>query len=335
VAEEARDCVRDDDPLRILLDELMVLGSTTEISRGATDTQMRRYGVDAAAGASLFAKLSARFAWEERRSMGQTTSATAAITDAILHAAICDALHRLAGAAITVAILFDDLDQVVVHGRTEEAQELWKKILSIEPCIALVHLRSEMLAADVRREIVEQVEVPPLPAKELVRVLPHRLDLTPSRREPRGAREALAAWAGPFHKLATLGLSPLVYLHWTKALLDAHGPTPPDDWDDEARLFAARPQNQDLDPGLLKRLLELVDRCAVIDQRYCKPADLKRGYPVTATGPAGSGLSDEELDYWVRRAELLVPRNRFDPEPVYCVDPVLDVLRPSIRRRLR
>lgn len=333
VATAGRDCVREDSDLRFELAELEMLGSQSEITRSATEASARRYGAEASAGLSLMAKLGAKFAWEETRSAGQTISAKATVTDSILHAGICAVLESLANAGVTVVILFDDLDQAGVHGDMKEALELWKKVLSIDPCIALVHLRSEMLVDDVRREIDHQIAVPKLSAPDLQSALVRRLEGTPSGKEPAGVRDALTAWGAPLARLAGLQLTPLVYLRWAKALLDTHGPTPPPDWNSEAQLLRASPLHADVEPALLKKLLEVVDACAVVDRRYCRPADLRRGRPTTAVaGPAG--LTEEELEYCIQRAELLIPRNRFEPDPVYRVDPVLDVLRPTVLARL-
>jgi hypothetical protein len=51
-------------------------------------------------------------------------------------------------------------------------------------------------------------------------------------------------------------------------------------------------------------------------------------------GDPALALTESELDLLIDTAELLLPRNRFESPPHYRVEPVTDLLRPTVRARL-
>jgi len=63
-------------------------------------------------------------------------------------------------------------------------------------------------------------------------------------------------------------------------------------------------------------------------------ADLLQGRLKTAAVQDGKTITDDELEFLIRTG-LLIPVDRFREEAGYRMDPLLDLLRPSIATRLR
>jgi len=323
----------DDRVVQAWLDELALLANHHQITRSQADTVARKYGVFSEVGAALFAALKARFTWEETRTAGRTEAVTQQVTDELLRAGIEATLGMIAERGFTVLLFLDDLDQAATPD-PERAKETLKHLLDLRPCISLVHLRTESLFEDVRREITQRVELTGLPPERLWQMIEVRLGIAASETQAR-----VRANKAEIMRLARGTDNPYVFLRWVNGLLRTFGCPAPADWHTQASLERiALHEMRALEPELIRRLATVVDRCATVaGDGSCRHADLLRGGsaldPTTATlGPADK-LSDEAIAY-LKRQEILVPVNRFDAEPAYRLDPVLDLVRPSVAARI-
>lgn len=339
LAVEARALLTEADPYHASLDLLETLGRHAQVSESQVEGTTRKVGASGELqGDALLVKLKSAFSWEHTRSAGQTVAKVAQVTDSLLHDAITQVLASLAERRKVVVILFDDLDQASTAAEVSAVLELVQRILALRPCLALVHLRSEALVDNVRREIDQTLELGPLPPEAMLDMLDQRADRwksaaladeAPRHLELGPARSDLEA-------LARVVQNPLVFLRWVNALLREFGLPLPPDWSSPENLSRASVSHPvGVDPHLLRRLLEVVDRCALEPEHvWCRREDLlKGGRPLS--GQAGPGLTEAELELLIDRQEVLLPRNRFEHPPLYRVDPVLDLLRPSVRARLK
>lgn len=339
LAKAARRRLSAEDDYHESLDQLEMLGRHSQITNKQVEGTSRRAGVSGKlAGDALVVKLESAFTWERSFSAGQEVGRSAQVTETLLHDAITQVLADLADRDITALILFDDLDQASTATEASAVLSLVQSLLELRPCLALVHLRTEALVDNVRREIDRSLELTPLPPAAMMEMLDRRLELwaaakrehEPPRRLPLdGSRAALGTLAG-------VVANPLVFLRWVGALLQEHGLPLPQGWSSPTALErASAAQPVGVDRALLRRLVELVDRCALEPEHvWCRREDLARGGKPLDPAPV-RGLSEAELELLIDRAEVLLPRNRFEAPPLYRVDPVLDLLRPSVQARLR
>ena len=334
LAQAARECFNPGHDIQPWLSELDILATHSQITRGEVESLARSYGVTAGAEANwLLAKLKSSFAWEERRSAGQTTSAVATVTDAALHQAITKTLQRIRDEQRFVVVLFDDLDQTASADDPLQAREFVRRVLDLAPCIGLAHLRTESLSDDVKREIDRNFPITGLSADLMVQMLDRRLAALP--RPNADLFKAVESNRTHLIKLAEVTENALVFLRWASALLATHGLPLPSDWASPSQLErAANLHTQAVSPALLTKLLSSVDHCALAPERvWCRREDLARGGSSFDPKPA-LALSEAELAMLIDTAELLLPRNRFESPPHYRVEPVTDLLRPSVRARL-
>lgn len=318
------------------LEQLSLFANNTQITRGQTDTVARRYGAEAQTGVDLLVKLQSKLSWEETRSLGSTLQGTLTVTDDLLHAAIVETLERLRqdDSPWLVVFFFDDLDQAILSDQEADAATLFRRVINLRPCISLVHFRTEALVENVDREATEKIDLGPLSPADLLNLVQRRLEAAPETVQQQfppatdwGAVQRLAARTG----------NPLVFLRWVHGLLRTQEWPPPPSWtqpDEITRLvFTVDPLNG-VEPALVRRLVEIVDRCDggrmnVIVRRE----DLVRGCSLTDPSPPKQGLTDQEIQDLVQ-LQILLPKHRFQPSLGYCVKPVLDLLRPSVRDRL-
>jgi hypothetical protein len=160
------------------LDELVALTNTNLISRAQAESFARKYGAGADVGGdALIYKIAAKFNWEETHSLGVTTQSTLHVTDELLHDAIAETLERLRGSQppITIVVFYDDLDQAFSTGTGADVESAMQRVLELQPCLAVAHIRTEALFANVRRIVTDEILVPPLPPGELLAVLRQRV----------------------------------------------------------------------------------------------------------------------------------------------------------------
>lgn len=318
-------------------DHLSLLANNDQVTRGQTDTVTRKYGVDATASTDvLLYKLQGRFAWEETRSLGQTIQTTLTVTDDLLHAAIVATLERLTAkdSPWFVVVFLDDLDQAAPGDRENDIAPLFAKVLELRPCISLVHFRTEALVENVSREAAEKIDLRPLEPVVMIDLLHRRLDAATDA--VRRQFPASTDWSA-VESLAKQTGTPLVFLKWVHGLLRTQDWPPTDLWKERAELlrlvFSADPFNG-VEPELMQRLVDVVDRCdAGIKDRAIRRDDLERGCLVTDRVPAGSGLTPQEIEDLIK-LNVLLPRHRLQPTLGFRLQPVLDLLRPSVREKL-
>jgi hypothetical protein len=235
-----------------------------------------------------------------------------------------------------VAIFFDDLDQAFEGSDGGSSDAGIQKILELQPCVAIAHIRTEAMTADVRRVIDEELEVRTLPPAELMAILKGRI-MAGSTLVQNALNDGALT---PFRQLAQVDPTPtpLAFLRWVHAMLRLWGATPPADWRDDSRLrelaFQATPTGG-TDPRLILELAQLVDECQIHPTDGCRWDDLTRGCPSThASPPASPPLKAVELHALVDRG-LLIRRDRFASQPSFRLEPTLELLRPSVAKKLR
>ncbi len=318
------------------LDQLALLSSANQISRAQTESIARRYGADASVGADLLLKLQSKFVWEESRSLGQTLQTTLAITDELLHAAITATLERLAepDSRWMIVVFFDDLDQVAIRGREEDIASLFRKVLDLRPCLSLVHFRTDALIDDVVREALDELDLPPLSPPILFEMVERRLNA--ANEVVRGQLPATTDWSAA-HRLAACTGNPLVFLRWLHALLRMVEWPLPAGWatlETLERVALRASPVKGADPALVRRLVEIVDRCdGGRPDQVLQRADLLRGCAALDPSPPADKLTEQEIDL-LERLRALLPRYRYDPSSGFRIEPTLDLLRPSVRARI-
>ena len=311
------------------LDELALLANNDRITRSQSDTVSKRYGANTELGVSLFDVLGAkgRFSWEESRSSTRQETATQEVTDHLLEAAIRATLHHLQGRGVQAILLFDDLDQANV----DDVREAVKRVLDLEPCIALVHLRAEAVDDDIRRELKPVVDLKPLPDDKMAEMLDKRVDAGAVRSELR-LHQGLPA----LRRLFAITGNPLAALTWAQGLLMTHEMPPPPTWTDEASLveLLETVELSSVEPALVLRLAAVFDRCAPTGRDWVTPQELQYGQPRTGVDPDARGLEPWQIEK-VTRLGYVRPRDQYHPELGYQLDPILDLLRPSVQAALR
>ena len=318
-----------------VLEQLALFANHSQITRAQTDTVARRYGADATLGADLFLKLQSKLTWEETRSLGQTVQSSLTVTDDLLHAAITATLERLAedDSRWMVVVFFDDLDQAAPTDREEDVAMLFRHVLDLRPCVSLVHFRTEALVENVAREATEKIDLKPLTPQVLFELVRRRLEA--ATEAVRKQFPPTTDWSA-VERLAARSGNPLVFLKWVHGLFRSQPWPPPESWTDPASLarlvFAVDPLNG-ATPDLVRRLVETVDRCdgGRLDATIVRE-DLLRGCAVTDPGKA-RGLTAQEIDD-LAKLHVLLPKHRFQPTLGYRMQPVLDLLRPSVRAKL-
>lgn len=317
--------------------QLLLLATHPQITRSQAETTSRKYGVDAKVGADLLYKLEGRFSWEETRSLGTTIQTTLSVTDELLHSAICETLVRLEAEPWIIVVFFDDLDQAVGGESEAEVEALFRKILDLRPCISLVHFRTEVLVENVAREAGEKIEIPALDSEHLFEILQRRLQDATEEVRTQFPAESDASWEA-VRRLARLNGNPFVFLQWVHGLLRTQRWPVGNDWNSEAnlgRIVLESPLFTGVEPELLIRLMKVVDRfdsTQVLDKNTL----LRKSLLADPSGSPENGansLSSEEIDLLVR-FHVLLPRVRFQPELGYRTQPVLNLLRPSVQKKL-
>jgi Cdc6-like AAA superfamily ATPase len=319
--------------LAFWLDQLALLANNTQVTRTQTETVARKYGIDAKAG--LLSALESKLSWEETRTIGRTDQLSLTVTDDLLHSAIVATLERLAQHQEPwfIVLLFDDLDQASVPDQEDDISSLFRHVLDLRPCISLVHFRTEAMIENVKREATEKIDLKPLSAEALFEILMRRLQ---------SATEAVRAQFPPttdwrsIRQLAGATGNPLVFLRWVHGLLRTQEFPPPAGWThphELARLVYAEDPMNGAEEELVQRLINVVDRCdAGRRDRAVQRDSLQRGCLPTDNAP-GPGLTEQEIEDLIK-LEVLLPMHRFQPSRGYRIQPILDLMRPSVQERL-
>jgi hypothetical protein len=321
--------------LALWLDQLNLFATYAEITRAQTETLGRKYGADATIGGDLFFKLQGRFAWEETRSLGTTTQAKITVTDELLHDAIGETLAKLAAeksAPWFVVIFFDNMDQAVLTDSAEDVETLFRRVLSLRPSISIAHFRTEALVENVKREATEVIDVPALSPDTLFEVVRRRLEA--SVHVVQGQFPASTDWTA-IRGLASVTGNTLVFLRWVHGLLRTQSWPPAVGWTDAASLERIVRTSEPLagaDGELIHRLVRIVDRCdGGLPNEVIGRENLVQGSAGGSPGP--EHLTEQEVDLLVK-LDILLPKHRYEPSLGYRIAPVLNILRPTVRKRL-
>jgi hypothetical protein len=319
---------------RAWLPALRELVSADKIVQSKTEGTSREYGANAEVQGGLWLALRGKFgvAWRERTELGQRVESSLEVTTEVLRAAVTVTLENYAR-HVMVVVFFDDLDQSQQMHTPESAKSVVQSVLDLPQCVAIVHLRSEVAYADWRREITLTIAVPGLTQADLDALLERRI-LAMSGPHQGMLREADAR--APLRALMRATDNPYVLLRWTQALADAAEAWPPDPaWlrPDRLRHLVVGALNGPNPPDeLLNALGSVLDRIERPD-RGLDRADLARGRAEMDTAAVETRLTEAWIA-WLERYELLVPIDRFDPSAGLRVDPILDLVRPSVISKL-
>jgi Cdc6-like AAA superfamily ATPase len=320
------------------MEELALLAKNDQISEGQINTLTARYGIGAQVSGSLFGVLSgsSSFSWEESRARSGTTSRVQNVTDDLLHAALQATLRQInQETPLFVVVFLDDLDQAYTDDVNSMKPAL-KRILDVDPCIALVHVRTEMLFDDLRRETDESIEVGPLDQTGLLAIIDRRLDAATTEDKNRFRRPEIQT---ALRELTRATGNPLVFLRWVHAYLRTEHwpPASETSWTEDAVLLEVAEHASNsagIEGELLSRLAIIVDRCLPRGRREVQKEDVLRGSLKMDIPGDGKAITVDEFDLLVRSG-LLIPKDRFSEAAGYRMDPVLDILRPSTVAKLR
>ena len=320
------------------LDELALLAHNDQISEGQVNTINTRYGIGASLGADLFLTLksTSSFSWEESRQRAASSGRTQNVTDELLHMALKTTLQQIHDTTPwTVLVFFDDLDQAHTSDVSNMKPAL-KNILDVEPCVGIVHMRTEMLFDDLRREMDAIFTVGPIDKDGLLAIIERRLDAATTEGRGRFRKPEVQ---NALSKLTTVTGNPLVLLRWIHGFLrSGHWPAEnPNAWCTDAALLDAVREGA-IVPGveddLLVRLAVITDRCLPRGKDEVQREDLLNGRLRTDTTRDGKVITKDEFEKLLRIG-LVIPVDRFREEAGYRMDPLLDLLRPSVAARLR
>jgi hypothetical protein len=320
------------------LDELALFAKNDQLSEGQLNTLTTKYGIGAQVGGSLFEVLkgSNSFSWEQSRQLSGSSNRTQTVTDDLLHEAIKATLRKIHDEThLLVVVFFDDLDQAYTDD-VHAMKPALKRILDVDPCVGLVHMRTEMLFDDLRREMDDSITVGPLEEHGLLAIIERRLDA--AMKEDR-ARFSKIDVQSALRRLTRATGNPLVFLRWVSAFLrTGHWPPQSDtSWCTDAVLREVAVKASivaGIEDEFLERLAFIVDRCLPGGRKEVQKQDLFTGHLKVAACNDGKKITQDELDLLVRTG-LLIPMDRFREEAGYRMDPVLDLLRPSVAERLR
>lgn len=178
--------------------------------------------------------------------------------------------------------------------------------------------------------------VGPLDEHGLLEVLERRLDWADGKDKSRFRGSDVQ---GALRRLMRATGNPHVLLRWVQAFLRSRQWPPVDETSwcaDTALLDVTRRAAivAGIEDDLLVRLAFIVDRCLPKGRNEAQKADLQRGRLKTDTCDDGKAITDDEFESLLR-AGLLIPKDKFRPEAGYRMDPLLDLLRPSVAARLR
>ena len=133
------------------------LATQSQVQKSQTEAIQTKFGIGAGAGIEAIVKLTNTFNREQSRQTTTGVQATLTVTENLLHPAIDLLLAELAQSPWFVVIFYDDLDQALTGAGSDEILTLFRRVLELRPCIALVHVRTECCVENLEREITENV----------------------------------------------------------------------------------------------------------------------------------------------------------------------------------
>jgi len=317
------------------LNDLRMSGD--RLVRSGSSLEGRDYGAAGELGGGLMVGLmgllTGKFSaqWKEKRESGSRVDSWLDITSEVLRVALVETLEALAQ-HVTVFAFFDDFDQVSGMDNPERAKESFRAVLDIQPCISILHLRTEVAGfAELRREAGKAVTVSGLGPAQLMEIIDKR---SRSAHGPHSDQLRLPSARAPFAALATATDNPLVLLRWAQGLATRHREwPPPPTWTEAAALrdLSVETAQANGEASLWNKLGALIEKLgsnAPLSEKW-----LLQGGRAVDPSPA-VGLTDDELA-WLVRCEHLVPIDRFDKAAGYRLDPLLGLIVPSIAAKVR
>lgn len=313
--------------------QLALVANSDTFTWSQAESIRRERGADLGVELTLMGALDARggLHWKETRDLGQVVARTQEVDPDLLVASISHVLERVRSAGLFVVVFHDDLDQAIDAGNPQGAKDALTRILSARPCVAIAHIRNEMLAAEIRREFEETVELDELSAQVLV-------DLLKARAQAAGqsGQDALDANGvlPDFQRLSQVTGNPLAFLRWAFGYLRLYPrPPAPQGWHDAQALaeLVRRVGNLPVPPDLLLRLVDICEQAVgaqqtqALQRKWLLEADPAQGRPP---------LTKDDLEF-LETAGVLIKRSRFEPDTGYRLDPVVRLLLPSLAARLR
>lgn len=202
-----------DQDLRRWLDEMLLLTQTETVSETQIAQVTAQYGSSASLKSALVGVLEVggTFSWQESRQSGEGSARSFRVTADVMHRALVEVLDHIAKwTPLTVVVLFDDLDQI----RTDDLKAAVRNVLDISHCVRVVHLRTEVLLDDIKREMDLSLEVPPLECDALQEMIAARVAQASASDQTLFAKTEIKEAIG---RLCRATGNPLVLLRWLTA----------------------------------------------------------------------------------------------------------------------
>lgn len=313
------------------LHELRMAGD--RLVRSSSSVEGRDYGATGELGGGLMGLLTGKFSaqWKEKRESGIRVDSWLDITPEVLRVALVGTLEALAP-HVAVFAFFDDFDQVVGMDNPERAKESFRAVLDLQPCISILHLRTEVAGfAELRREAANAVTINGLASAHLVEIIDRRSHAVPG---PHSDQLRVMSARAPFAALSNATDNPFVLLRWAQGLATRHRQWPPErTWSEPAALreLSVETAQANGDSALWIKLGSLIEKFGANTPLNGKL--LLDGKRALDTAPA-VGLTEDELA-WLVRCEHLVPIDRFDKQAGLRLDPLLGLIVPSTAAKVR
>ena len=308
-----------------LLELVRMLANNSQIQKSQVESIQTKYQSTAGVSANALLGLEGAFTWEQTRQIGTGLQTTQTVTDNLLHAVIERLLGELAKSPWLVVVFYDDLDQALAGTDGDEILAVFRRVLDIRPCIALVHVRTECCVENLSREMSENVEVGGLDGVALRELLSRRMQRAP--REIQDHFSRVDNWA-TLEQLAKLTDNALVYLRWVSGLLRTQDANPSPGWaTDEAlqSIVVTAAPVQGFDRTVLSRVVATIDGLPTpwfTRQTLLQQSDETRGF------------TEQDIED-LEKLGLLVPRYRFRPQGELYLEPVFSLLRPTRKSKLQ
>lgn len=303
--------------------DVEALARNTRVSETLLSQNATRYGVNAGVEGGIAGLLQSKnaFTWEQTRTAGETRAREVTVTTEMIELAL-DALLQYVRqwTPITVVVFFDDFDQL----NTDDHRQVLKNVLRIDQCIRIVHFRSEAFFDDVRREVDTWIDLAPLDPASMCALIAHRID----RLAAPADRELLRSppLAGILDTLCNVSGNPLTVLRWVYQFVsyDLWSPSRVGAWhSDRALLQVVQATSAPgVDASLLFALARAADECPRVGGNAILRAELVK--------ELGEHAFLDAL-----RSDLVRRRDREHEELGYWITTSVDLLRPSVKAKLR
>lgn len=161
------------DQIKAWLRELETLSQGDSVSETNTAEIARQYGANVGLKAGLFHALegSGALSWQGTQRVGSSATRVTAITPELCQRALSETFRQIARwTDLLIVVFFDDIDQL----REDPLAAAVRNVLSIEHCLRVVHVRTESMDSDIRREIRDWFTVEGMTTSDLERMFDER-----------------------------------------------------------------------------------------------------------------------------------------------------------------